>query len=342
MLYYSPNPLPLPSETRPHEISAGYSRSSRDRCHCRDLRGQPADPSSGPRIAPAQLPSTPASYLGVYEAGALTTYQPVANFTKAASRQPNLVGYYSGWGEHFETSFAETARRHGAATIMQWDPTLASVSKIADGGYDSYLRSFAGSVRDFGHPVVIGFGHEMNAYWYSWGYRHLPAPTFVAAWRHIVTLFRAQHADNVTWLWTLQADEPGTGPIASWWPGAKYVTWVGIDGYYYGPSENFFGIFGKTIAQVRTFTGLPVLLSEVAVGPKAGQAPEDPRPVRRHASLRHARARLVRHRPAPGDIPPGLAHRRQPGGGNGVPACRLCAGPNPAVTAAVARPLSGR
>ncbi len=225
---------------------------------------------------PTSLPTNQASYLGVYETGALNTYQPVADFTNAAGKQPNLVGYYSGWGEAFQTSFAEAARSHGAATIMQWDPTFASVSKIAAGGYDSYLRSFADSVREFGHPVVIGFGHEMNAYWYSWGYRHLPPSTFVAAWRHIVTLFRAQHADNVTWLWTLQADEPGTGPIASWWPGAEYVTWVGIDGYYYGPSENFFGIFGKTIAQVRTFTGLPILLSEVAVGPEAGQARKIP------------------------------------------------------------------
>jgi Glycosyl hydrolase family 26 len=233
-------------------------------------------PASDPGATPASLPPDQASYLGVYETGTLHAYQPVADFTQAAGKQPNLVGYYSGWGEPFETSFAEAARSHGAATIMQWDPTLASVSKIASGGYDSYLRSFARSVRAFGHPVVIGFGHEMNAYWYSWGYRHLPPATFVAAWRHIVTLFRAQHADNVTWLWTLQADEPGTGPIASWWPGAKYVTWVGIDGYYYGPSENFFGIFGKTIAQVRTFTGLPVLLSEVAVGPKADQARKIP------------------------------------------------------------------
>ena len=61
---------------------------------------------------------------------------------------------------------------------------------------------------------------------------------------------------NVTWLWTLQADERGTGPIASWWPGEKYVTWVGIDGYYYHPSETFFSIFGKTIAEVRALTGL--------------------------------------------------------------------------------------
>ena len=60
----------------------------------------------------------------------------------------------------------------------------------------------------------------------------------MGAWRHIVTLFRQEGAENVTWLWTLEADQPGTGPIASWWPGASYVTWVGIDGYYYRPSRH--------------------------------------------------------------------------------------------------------
>ena len=232
--------------------------------------------STDPAAVDAPLPTSQASYLGVYEHGVLQAYQPVVDFAKAADQQPNLVGYYSGWGEPFETSFAETAARHNAITIVQWDPTLVSVSKIAAGGYDSYLRSFADSVRQFGRPVVIGFGHEMNAYWYSWGYRHTSPSTFVAAWRHIVTVFRARHAENVTWLWTLQADERGTGPIASWWPGKKYVTWVGIDGYYYYPSETFFSIFGKTIAEVRALTGLPVLLSEVGVGPQAGQARKIP------------------------------------------------------------------
>jgi hypothetical protein len=218
----------------------------------------------------------PASYLGVFEKGPPGSYQPVTAFSRTAGRSPNLVGYYGGWGEPFEESFAATVRRHGAVTLLQWDPTYASVARIAAGGYDSYLRSFADSVGAFGSPVVIGFGHEMNAYWYSWGYRHTPAATFVAAWRHIVTLFRTRNARNVTWLWTLQADEPGTGPVASWWPGQQYVTWVGIDGYYYRPSETFFSIFGQTIAQVRMLTGLPVLLSETAVGPQAGQAAKIP------------------------------------------------------------------
>jgi mannan endo-1,4-beta-mannosidase len=84
-------------------------------------------------------------------------------------------------------------------------------------------------------------------------------------------LFRDDGADNVTWVWTVQADEPGTRPIASWWPGAQYVTWVGIDGYYYRPADTFGSVFGQTIDQVKAFTTKPVLLSETAVGPHAGQ-----------------------------------------------------------------------
>jgi hypothetical protein len=159
---------------------------------------------------------------------------------------------------------------------MQWDPEHASIAGIAAGSYDDYLRTFADSVRRFGRPVVIGFGHEMNATWYSWGYGHVRSATFVAAWRHIVTLFRDQGADNVVWLWTINADRPGTGPVQEWWPGAKYVDWVGIDGYYVRPSDNFYTVFGATIGQVRVFAHKPVLLSETAVGPAASQSKKIP------------------------------------------------------------------
>ena len=224
-----------------------------------------------PPGAHASLPPRTASYLGVYETGSPPDYLPIASFAKAAGSQPNLVGYYSGWTQPFVPSFAETILSHGVIPFVQIDPTYASVPAIATGVYDDYLRSYADSVRNFGHAVVIGFGHEMNAPWYSWGYGHVPAPTFVAAWRHIVTLFRGEGAYNVTWLWTVNVDRPGTGPVSSWWPGARYVTWVGIDGYYYRPSDTFNRVFGRTINEVRVFTRKPVLLSETAVGPAAGQ-----------------------------------------------------------------------
>ena len=227
-------------------------------------------PQSRPPTAHASLPPKPAAYLGVFETGAPPGYGAIAGFTQAAGRQPNLLGYYTGWLQPFDTSYANLLRAHDIIPYVQIDPTAASIPAIAAGTYDDYLRSYADSVSDFGHAVVIGFGHEMNGSWYSWGYGHVPPSTFVAAWRHIVTLFRAEGADNVTWLWTLQADEPGTGPVASWWPGAQYVTWVGIDGYYRYPSDNFASVFGTTIDQVRAFTGKPILLSETAVGPDTG------------------------------------------------------------------------
>ncbi len=74
---------------------------------------------------------------------------------------------------------------------MQIDPTGISIAAIASGHYDSYLSSYAEAVRAYRHPVILSFGHEMNGYWYSWGYLHTPPAAFVAAWRHIVTLFRA-------------------------------------------------------------------------------------------------------------------------------------------------------
>jgi hypothetical protein len=221
--------------------------------------------------AVATLPPSMASYLGVYEPAALQNYSQVLEFGRAAGREPDLAGYFSGWPEQFKITFARTARAHGATPLIQLDPTDASVAAIAAGDYDSYLRQFADTVVRFGDPVVIGFGHEMNATWYSWGYGHVRPATFVAAWRHIVDVFRGQGADNVTWLWTIQADQKGTGPIRYWWPGDQYVTWVGIDGYYFRPAETFAGIFAATIASVRSFTSKPILLAETAVGPAAGQ-----------------------------------------------------------------------
>jgi hypothetical protein len=224
-----------------------------------------------PPPAHASLPPSPASYLGVYEAGAPPGYAPIRGFARAAGKQPNLVGYYSGWAQPFARSFAERIRDHGSIPFVQIDPTLALVSKIAAGSYDIYLRQYADSVRSFRHAVVIGFGHEMNTTRYSWGYGHVRPPVFVAAWRHIVKLFRDQGADNVTWLWTVNQDGPGTGPVKDWWPGASYVTWVGIDGYYFQPSDTFASVFGPTISHVRLFTDKPILLSETAVGPTPRQ-----------------------------------------------------------------------
>ena len=214
----------------------------------------------------------PMSKLGIFEPGVPRSYTPVANFTAAAGVRPNLDVYYSGWYEPFRAAFAAAAARHGAEALVQIDPAGIDLAAIAAGTYDSYLRSYAGAVRAYGHPVILSFGHEMNASWYSWGLAHTAPATFVAAWRHIVGLFRTAGASNVTWLWTVNVTGSSqAGPIAPWWPGNSYVTWVGLDGYFFQLSQTFRTLFGPTIAAVRALTGDPVLIAETGATPTAGK-----------------------------------------------------------------------
>ena len=83
----------------------------------------------------------------------------------------------------------------------------------------------------------------------------------------------------------------------TWWPGRAYVTWVGIDGYYYRPSDTFANVFGNTITQVRIFTDKPILLSETAVGPAADQFAKIQDLFDGMRQVQDARAGVVRHSP---------------------------------------------
>ena len=237
------------------------------------LRSSSAD-SSGP--LPVQLPAATGAYLGVYTQGVPDSYSSVAAFNNTIKAKPDVVMYYSGWFVPFPTKFATTVANNGAVPLVQMDPDNISVSQIASGRYDGYLSAYAEAVRAYKHPVVLSFGHEMNGTWYSWGYRHTPHAVFVAAWRHIVTLFRTLGAHNVTWLWTVNIINHAHGGSsipnpAQWWPGSSYVNWVGIDGYYLKPTWKFAPLFGPTITAVKHLTLDPILVAETGAVPAAGQ-----------------------------------------------------------------------
>jgi mannan endo-1,4-beta-mannosidase len=224
---------------------------------------------------PVDLPPSSSSYLGVYTRGAPDTYTGVTAFTTATGTKPDIIMYYSGWFVPFPTRFATTAASNGAVPLVQMDPDNISVAGIASGRYDAYLSSYAEAVHAYGHPVILSFGHEMNGSWYSWGYQHTSPRVFVAAWRHIVELFRALGAHNVTWLWTVNIiNDAHGGSIprpTQWWPGSSYVTWVGIDGYYLKQSWKFAPLFGPTITAVRHLTDDPILIAETGAVPASGQ-----------------------------------------------------------------------
>jgi Glycosyl hydrolase family 26 len=215
-------------------------------------------------LTPVPVPASP--LVGVYQPGAPESWSKITGFTGATGVRPGIVVYFSSWKQPFSTSFAKTARENGAYVLVQMEPKDVKLSSIAAGDSDAYLRSYADDVIAFGHPVILSFGHEMNGTWYSWGNGRSSPAAFVAAWRHIVDVFRGEGAANVTWLWTVSSIAGASSALSQWWPGAAWVSWTGVAGYFYRASDSFGSVFGSTIANIRTFSGAPVLIAETAVG----------------------------------------------------------------------------
>jgi Glycosyl hydrolase family 26 len=208
--------------------------------------------------------------LGVYEPDDPGSYGQVVGFAQAAGLWPEVVSYYSEWGDPFKVSFASQVQGHGGTTLIQLQPKHVSFQTIIDGQQDPYLREYAMQIANFGHKVILSFGQEMNGPWYSWGQDHVSPAEYIAAWRHIVRIFRSVNSSNVTWLWDVNCNFTGHFPIEPWWPGGSYVTWVGLDCYYAHSADTFTSIFGSTIGEIRSLTSKPIFIAETAVGPAAG------------------------------------------------------------------------
>jgi hypothetical protein len=131
-----------------------------------------------------------------------------------------------------------------------WDYTSGhafSWADIVSGKYDPQLHVWAKAAAAWAHPFFLRFDHEMNGNWSNLPYTLLafadPAG-YVAAWRHVVDLFRSDGATNVTWVWCINSvTPPGTGKstdadkLTSLYPGDGYVDWTGFDAYNWAGSK---------------------------------------------------------------------------------------------------------
>ena len=205
-------------------------------------------------------------FVGVAVKGSIVP--AVRSFSRATGAQMAMVEIYTRFGAPLPVLELRRVTSTGARPLMQWNPRGSAVVGIAAGGYSSYLRKYAESLKRFRHPIVLSFGHEMNGTWNSWGAGHVRPSTFVAAWRRIHHIFASAGAHNVTWSWDPSHVGDLPGP---WWPGASYVGEIGIDGYQ-RPGDTFARIFAARLAYLRHFTSKPIYIAETGVAPSRSQA----------------------------------------------------------------------
>lgn len=171
------------------------------------------------------------------------------------------------WSVHHTIPFIRLMAR------SSWTPGCAdrrySLAKIIGGVYDDELRAYAQSAAASRIPLMLEFGTEANGDWFPWSGRCNGGPAvFRQAWRHVVRLFRDEGATNVTWVLHLDAGEPST--IAAYYPGARWVDWVGLSAYGAqepgDPWTSFRSVFAPAYAALaRAAPGKPIALLEFGV-----------------------------------------------------------------------------
>jgi beta-mannanase len=218
--------------------------------------------------------STPIE-LGAYIPNAPEDAQALDGYAAMVGRNPDIVMNYSNVTDPLLTSTDISnleARDETPMVTWQlyksgWSGPTISLAGIAAGNYDGYLRRAADLARGLPFDVMIRFGHEMNGDWYQWSGQ--PAQ-YVAAWRHIVRVFRQEGASNVKWVWSPNVDQ-GSYPFAKYFPGDSWVDYVALDGYNWGTAgvgvnrwQTLSQVFSSSYKQLTQLSSKPVIITETS------------------------------------------------------------------------------
>jgi hypothetical protein len=220
---------------------------------------------ASPAGANPYLPPAGKTFAGV------TGGYDASSFERETGSHPAVFQFFGGWNQTttymFEGAVAARSRLMIHLSTVRGTSEQITPSGIATGGGDDYLRALGRRIADYGGVTYIRLMAEMDGYWNAYcaytatGRSKGPAYTtaqFRRAWKRTVLILRGGpvasidaklHAlgmppvrtaetdlprPKVAFLWVPQVagapDTRANSPRA-YWPGAKYVDWVGADIY---------------------------------------------------------------------------------------------------------------
>jgi mannan endo-1,4-beta-mannosidase len=214
--------------------------------------------------------------LGAYIPGAGEDPSLIDAYGYEVGRDPAIVSSYKDWTRPLiDPEELAAVWSHGAVPMITWEPwdqhhegSYWPLSSIAAGQYDPFIAESARAAAAWGNPILLRFAHEMNGGWYPWGRNrngNTPA-AYKAAWRHVVSVFRAAGAVNVKWVWTPYVLNGHSFPFRRYYPGDRWVDWAGVDGLNGGSVfgwRSFSEIFEDSYRQLIRITPRPLIIAEV-------------------------------------------------------------------------------
>jgi hypothetical protein len=239
------------------------------------------------------------------------TLEALEKFEKLVGKHQAIIAFGNFWGEQeFALKNAQIVSRYGAIPLIFWSPwdkpyvesnlpDRFNLYNILSGMWDAYIDKWAASAKDFGKPLLVAWGIEMNGSWFPWsGYYYgggerdqvkdspefLGPKVFKQAYRYVVNRVRAKGATNIQWVFHLNNSPSPEGQwnhFASYYPGSEYVDWLGLSVYGKISQSMDWSSFSDVLAhayeEINTVDrSKPVMLAEWGVGeyPKEGNKAE--------------------------------------------------------------------
>jgi hypothetical protein len=254
------------------------------------------------------------AYVGAYmdlgEAEDDLTPSTISAFEKLSGRHQAIVAFSSYWGRKgFPSAQIEAVRGANAIPLIFWSPwgppyrqnepqPEYSLERIIEGKFDAYLRDWARKARATRIPLLVAFGIEMNGDWFPWGgpvqgggeTRRFGDPKkadgperFIAAYRRVVGIVRAEGARNVEWVYHAQNYSWPVAPwntIQTYYPGDDVVDWLGLSVYGKQNSKGNWLAFTDVARMpydeiVRLHPTKPIMFAEWGVGEFPNQGSKD-------------------------------------------------------------------
>lgn len=215
------------------------------------------------------------------------TEDDIRSFRQEFGKKPYLVMIFIDWPRFVSEQTITSVYRKNSVLFITWEPWDASskkgvpFEKIIAGEYDNYIKFFSSRIKDIKKPIFIRFAHEVNGDWYPWSGLNIESDKYVSAYRHIVDIFKKVKARNVFWVFSINWENvPRGNSFVNYYPGGKYVDYIGIDGYNWGNTQpwsrwmSFRDIFEPAIHESWRLFRKPIIISEFSTCSSGGDKGE--------------------------------------------------------------------